>query len=82
MENLSPEMEQLIAENTALKQENADLREANKKLFDLVDNYDRELNDTTNMLKQTSDKLNEATEIIERFMTENDQPDATQGDKI
>jgi uncharacterized phage infection (PIP) family protein YhgE len=51
-------MEQLIEENKVLK-------ETNQILSDLVDNYDKELKDTTDVLEKTTDKLKEVTKIIE-----------------
>ena len=62
----SPGMEQLIVENTALKQENAELREANEVLFDLTDKYNEELTEMNRVLEQTTDKLVEAYEFIEK----------------
>jgi uncharacterized membrane protein YdfJ with MMPL/SSD domain len=66
---LSPEMEQLIEENKALK-------ETNQILSDLVDNYDKALTDMTALQRESTDRLNEATEIIKNIVpTENGQID-------
>ena len=56
--NANPNMDQLICENEALKKENAELKEETKILFDLVEKYDKELRDTTDVLEKTTDKLN------------------------
>ncbi|MFP3042441.1 hypothetical protein LQZ19_11560 [Treponema primitia] len=66
---LSLEMEKLIEENTALK-------EANKLLLDLVDNYDKELNITAGVLTQTTEKLNEAMDFIDKITANDGQIDA------
>jgi regulator of replication initiation timing len=58
---LIPEMEQLVEENTTLKQQN-------KVLGELVDIYDKELNETSNILKQTANKLNEVTTRYEKAL--------------
>ena len=71
-EGPSPEMEQLIAENKALKEEIAVLRETNQALLDLTDTYDKELNNATDLLKQVTDNLNEATGIINRLTAEDE----------
>ena len=51
-------MEQLIEENKKLK-------EANQILLNIVDTYDKELSDMTDMLKKTTSSLNKANKIIE-----------------
>jgi hypothetical protein len=61
-------MEQLIAENTALK-------EANTELMNIADNYDKALTDMTALQRETTDRLNEATEIIKNFMGNDDRID-------
>ena len=66
-ENANPEMERLIAENRALKEENATLKarvtelgEITDSLAKLADEYDRELNASTDELIKTTDALKDA----------------------
>ena len=51
-------VEQLVEENRVLK-------ETNQMLSDMVDTYDKELRNMTDMLEKTTDCLNKANEIIE-----------------
>jgi regulator of replication initiation timing len=60
-EKLSPEMEQLIAENNMLKLEK-------ELLNNLVDSYDRKLTEMTALVGEMTSKLDEANEIIKRFL--------------
>ena len=61
--NVSPEMEQLIAENTALK-------EINQILNDMVDNYDKALTEMTALQRESTKNLNEAVTIITTLRSE------------
>ena len=53
-------MEQLL-------QENKELKEINKMLEDMVDEYDKELNKMTDALEKNTAALKEANQIIENF---------------
>ena len=58
--------EQLISENTVLKK-------ANQILSDVVDEYDKSLTEMTALQRESTNKLNEATEIIKRLTTDDGQ---------
>ena len=58
-EKLSPEMEQLIAENTMLKEEIAGLSA-------VIEDYDRELKNTIDVLEKTTNKLNMVLDMVEK----------------
>jgi regulator of replication initiation timing len=75
---LNSGMEQLVTENTGLKQENEDLHKINRSLLDLADAYDRELNDTVAVLKHMTEELNTATDIIKRMTADDDKTDTVQ----
>ena len=65
-ENLSSEMEQLTAENAALK-------EINQILSDMIDNYDTALTEMTALQRESTKKLIEATEIIKTLRSDKSQ---------
>jgi hypothetical protein len=58
--NLSPETGQLIAENAALKARVAQLEEVRDGYIALVEEYDRELNASTDELNKSADVLKNA----------------------
>ena len=51
-------IEQLIEENKVLK-------ETNQMLSDIIDSYDQELRNMTDLLEKTTNSLHKATKIIE-----------------
>ena len=55
-------MEKLIEENKTQK-------ETIRILYDIVDAYDKELSNTTDMLKKTTNSLRKATKIMESGMS-------------
>ena len=61
-------MDQITSETAEqLIEENKKLKEANQILLDMVDTYDKELNDITDCLKETTNCLNKANKIIENM---------------
>jgi hypothetical protein len=65
-EKSSPKMEQLIAENNMLKEENRVLKEENAGLSEVIEGYDRELTDRTDVLEKTTNKLIMVLDILEK----------------
>jgi hypothetical protein len=51
-----------------------ELESENLILSDLVDKYDIELNNSTTVLEETTNKLREATDIIESLMSTENRP--------